>query len=77
MRTDEFGKPVVAKTGLGSSAALVTSLVACLLQSFGVVDLSASADKQLVHNLAQVAHCLAQGKVSAAKAIGTALTCGR
>ena len=33
------GGPVVAKTGMGSSDALVTSLVAALLQFAGVIDL--------------------------------------
>lgn len=57
------------KTGLGSSAALITSLVGALLCYFGAVKLnyrgqpSDPADLQLVHNLAQFCHCLAQGKV--------------
>lgn len=46
------------KTGLGSSAALITSLVTALLHHF---QLSPSLD--LVHNMAQYVHCLAQGKV--------------
>ncbi|KAJ2453469.1 phosphomevalonate kinase [Coemansia sp. RSA 2336] len=64
----------VHKTGLGSSAAMVTSLVASLLAHFGVVSKAdADVDKdragvslqslQLIHNIAQYAHCLAQGKV--------------
>ncbi|KAJ2825448.1 phosphomevalonate kinase [Coemansia erecta] len=64
----------VHKTGLGSSAAMVTSLVASILVHFGVLhkhDLcepekqsgAASKGLQLVHNIAQYAHCLAQGKV--------------
>lgn len=48
----------VHKTGLGSSAALITSLVTALLQHFGL-----SPDPDLVHNMAQYVHCLAQGKV--------------
>ncbi|KAJ9105869.1 hypothetical protein QFC20_004204 [Naganishia adeliensis] len=48
----------VHKTGLGSSAALITSLVTALLHHF---QLSPSLD--LVHNMAQYVHCLAQGKV--------------
>ncbi|KAJ9098228.1 hypothetical protein QFC21_004557 [Naganishia friedmannii] len=48
----------VHKTGLGSSAALITSLVTALLQHFGL-----SPDVDLVHNMAQYVHCLAQGKV--------------
>ena len=52
------------KTGLGSSAALVTALVAALLafqsQNDGV---DTPWQQQHVHNLAQAAHCAAQGKV--------------
>lgn len=54
------------KTGLGSSAALVTSLTASLLTHYlpsSVFDLSSSKGKQTLHNLAQAAHCAAQGKV--------------
>ncbi|KAJ2326236.1 phosphomevalonate kinase [Coemansia sp. RSA 2702] len=64
----------VHKTGLGSSAAMVTSLVASILVHFGIVDrsdlsvdreqrLAAPKSLQLIHNIAQYAHCLAQGKV--------------
>ena len=53
---DDNGKAIVNKTGLGSSAALVTSLVGALLQSFSI-----PLDR--VHNLAQICHCHAQGKV--------------
>ncbi|PIA16980.1 Phosphomevalonate kinase, partial [Coemansia reversa NRRL 1564] len=64
----------VHKTGLGSSAAMVTSLVASILVHFGILNkndicpvtrLSSSKLKslQLIHNVAQYAHCLAQGKV--------------
>ena len=52
----------VNKTGLGSSAALITALVASLLNFFGA-DISSDDGKMLVHNLAQIAHCAAQGKV--------------
>jgi phosphomevalonate kinase len=57
------------KTGLGSSAALTTSLVACLLSYFNVIKLPLSVqgatpeDLSLVHNLAQFCHCMAQGKI--------------
>ncbi|KAL7796622.1 ribosomal protein S5 domain 2-type protein [Trichoderma ceciliae] len=54
------------KTGLGSSAALVTSLTASLLTHYlpaGLCDLSSKQGKQTLHNLAQAAHCAAQGKV--------------
>ena len=59
------------KTGLGSSAALVTALTAALLTAF----LPSSDDTatthadleprflSIIHNLAQAAHCAAQGKV--------------
>ncbi|KAL0076953.1 Phosphomevalonate kinase [Phycomyces blakesleeanus] len=53
----------VHKTGLGSSAALTTSLVAALCAHFKAVDLDNQKDRTLVHNLAQFVHCFAQGKV--------------
>ncbi|KAI4370777.1 hypothetical protein MLD38_019087 [Melastoma candidum] len=70
----EKGKPEVAKTGLGSSAAMTTAVVAGLLHYLGVVDLSftsqkitrestVSIDLDIVHIIAQSAHCIAQGKV--------------
>ncbi|KAI8228061.1 hypothetical protein K4K54_002442 [Colletotrichum sp. SAR 10_86] len=54
------------KTGLGSSAALVTSLTAALLTHHlpsNLFNLSSEAGKHTLHNLAQAAHCAAQGKV--------------
>lgn len=66
----------VAKTGLGSSATLTTSLVAALLRFFGVVDLrdSKSAEElRLVHNLAQLVHCRAQGKVGSGFDVASAV----
>lgn len=54
------------KTGLGSSAALVTSLTAALLAHYlpvGTFDASTNEGKMVLHNLAQAAHCAAQGKV--------------
>jgi phosphomevalonate kinase len=69
----------VHKTGLGSSAALITSLVTALLVHTGIIPrsvLSAGPSntsntqedetvqaRRLAHNLAQHVHCLAQGKV--------------
>ncbi|KAJ7170543.1 phosphomevalonate kinase [Mycena crocata] len=58
----------VHKTGLGSSAALITSLVSSLLLHLGIIqpsDLSEndSEGRRLAHNLSQYVHCLAQGKV--------------
>ncbi|KAI1740089.1 ribosomal protein S5 domain 2-type protein [Xylaria scruposa] len=54
------------KTGLGSSAALVTSLTASLLTHYlpsSDFDLTTAEGKRTLHNLAQAAHCAAQGKV--------------
>ena len=64
------GKPIVNKTGLGSSAALTTSIVAAAYAVFsGMSATEATARgndfKERVHAAAQVAHCLAQGKVRA------------
>ncbi|KAF9452402.1 Phosphomevalonate kinase [Macrolepiota fuliginosa MF-IS2] len=67
----------VHKTGLGSSAALITSLVSALLVHLAVLPASALSEgegtddnekpdiegRRLAHNLAQYVHCLAQGKV--------------
>eukprot|EP00842_Homolaphlyctis_polyrhiza_P005529 jgi/Hompol1/5978/HPOL_002134-RA len=61
----------VNKTGLGSSAAMTTSLVAALLAHFSVISIPALhtethlAQQQtaIVYNLAQLCHCVAQGKV--------------
>lgn len=54
------------KTGLGSSAALVTSLTASLLVHYlpaDKFDLTSPYGQRTLHNLAQAAHCAAQGKV--------------
>lgn len=67
-------KPEVAKTGLGSSAAMTTAVVAALLHYLNIVNLSepaqgrhqessCDADLDLVHMIAQTSHCIAQGKV--------------
>jgi phosphomevalonate kinase len=68
----------VHKTGLGSSAALITSLVAGLLlhftaiprESFGEVD---GEGRRLAHNLSQYVHCLAQGKVGSGFDVASAV----
>ena len=68
---DEIALPEVAKTGLGSSAAMTTAVVAGVLQYLGRVDLplhgcfkeDVEADLELVHSVAQAAHCAAQGKI--------------
>lgn len=56
------------KTGLGSSAALITSLTAALLVHLDVVSQESLSEdvgggRRLAHNLAQFVHCVAQGKV--------------
>ena len=59
------GLPVekMKKTGLGSSAALTTSLVAALFAHFGVLDLQQAADREVLHRAAQFCHCLAQNSI--------------
>ncbi|KAJ7346631.1 phosphomevalonate kinase [Mycena albidolilacea] len=64
------GVPIaqVHKTGLGSSAALITSLISSLLLHLSIIppsDLTEneSEGRRLAHNLSQYVHCLAQGKV--------------
>jgi phosphomevalonate kinase len=61
------------KTGLGSSAALITALTAAMLSFFGGIDISSSDGKRTVHNLAQAAHCAAQGKVGSGFDIAAAV----
>lgn len=64
--TDAAGNVEIAKTGLGSSAALTTSLVSALLQWFEVTRVGLrpdSEDRRVVHNLAQLVHANAQGKI--------------
>lgn len=54
------------KTGLGSSAALVTSFTGALLTHYlssSQFSLSSEKGRSILHNLAQAAHCAAQGKV--------------
>lgn len=74
--------PEVAKTGLGSSAAMTTAVVAALLHYLGVVNLSSlindkgteeSVDLDLVHVIAQSAHCVAQGKVGSGFDVSSAV----
>ncbi|KLO19480.1 phosphomevalonate kinase [Schizopora paradoxa] len=68
----------VHKTGLGSSAALITSLVAALLLHFNAISVASlddllSSDRQLAHNAAQFIHCLAQGKVGSGFDVSAAI----
>lgn len=54
----------VNKTGLGSSAGLVTSLTAALLSVLiEGFDINHLKWKEIVHNLSQISHCKAQGKI--------------
>ena len=79
-RKDESGD--FAKTGLGSSATLVTSLLGALLHTFGAINLPAQGDVdntarkdaslRLLHNLSQLCHCAAQGKVGSGFDVSTA-----
>ncbi|KAI3703544.1 hypothetical protein L1987_73697 [Smallanthus sonchifolius] len=75
----QISKPEVAKTGLGSSAAMTTAVVAALLNYLGVVDLSSYSGAQhqenldVVHIIAQTAHCMAQGKVGSGFDVSSAV----
>lgn len=65
--------PEVAKTGLGSSAAMTSAVVASVLHYLGAVQLPCSSDLagqdsiaaglETVHAISQAAHSLAQGKI--------------
>ncbi|KAL6985677.1 phosphomevalonate kinase [Sarracenia purpurea var. burkii] len=75
-------KPEVAKTGLGSSAAMTTAVVAALLHYLRVVNLPSNdqyqekdkiADLDVVHMIAQTAHCIAQGKVGSGFDVSSAV----
>ncbi|KAJ3057499.1 phosphomevalonate kinase [Rhizophlyctis rosea] len=71
----------VHKTGLGSSAAMITSLTAALLSHFGVVSIpsenaASPAERtgiRLVHDAAQFCHCLAQGKIGSGFDVSSAV----
>ncbi|ORX47469.1 Phosphomevalonate kinase [Hesseltinella vesiculosa] len=64
----------VNKTGLGSSAALTTSLVAALLLHLGALtSVESPANLALVHNVAQFVHCYAQGKVGSGFDVSSAV----
>ncbi|CAK4217829.1 unnamed protein product [Aphanomyces euteiches] len=68
---DDAGRAKIAKTGMGSSAALITSLVGALLGFFNAADIPSTAHDdentrkgvQIVHNLAQICHSIAQEKI--------------
>lgn len=75
----QTSKPEVAKTGLGSSAAMTTAVVAALLNYLGVVNLTSYGGAQhqenldVVHIIAQTAHCMAQGKVGSGFDVSSAV----
>ncbi|PSR91606.1 Phosphomevalonate kinase, partial [Actinidia chinensis var. chinensis] len=80
----ENRKPEVAKTGLGSSAAMTTAVVAALLHYLTVVNLptlskdqqrekESTVDLDMVHVIAQTAHCIAQGKVGSGFDVSSAV----
>ncbi|KAF0977774.1 hypothetical protein FDP41_003096 [Naegleria fowleri] len=58
----DASKPI-HKTGLGSSAAMVTSLTSALILHFTNLDSSNEHVRELIHRVAQFCHCLAQGKI--------------
>lgn len=61
-----FNVPLTSahKTGLGSSAALVTALTTAILLHFiPTFDLCIPMNRTKIHNLAQIVHCAAQKKV--------------
>jgi phosphomevalonate kinase len=53
----------VKKTGLGSSAAMTSSLVSAILLHFGTIDIHSINGIKIAHNVAQASHCFAQGKI--------------
>lgn len=78
VRFHDFGVPIseANKTGLGSSAALVTAFTAALLSYYlpkRVFDLDTDAGKRKLHNLAQASHCAAQGKVGSGFDVASAV----
>ena len=67
-RFPDFSVPLTQahKTGLGSSAAVVTAFTAAVLAHYlppGAISLDSASGRTRLHNLAQAAHCAAQGKV--------------
>ncbi|KAF2654399.1 Phosphomevalonate kinase [Lophiostoma macrostomum CBS 122681] len=64
------------KTGLGSSAALVTSFTAALLTYYlpqDAFNIESDEGLRVLHNLSQAAHCAAQGKVGSGFDIASAV----
>ncbi|KAI8902397.1 ribosomal protein S5 domain 2-type protein [Globomyces pollinis-pini] len=63
----------VHKTGLGSSAAMVASLVFALLTHFNSKSAAVNFDTYQAERLAQVCHCVAQGKIGSGFDISAAV----
>ncbi|KAJ3081101.1 phosphomevalonate kinase, partial [Physocladia obscura] len=65
----------VHKTGLGSSAAMITSLVSAILVHFEVISIPSGEHGmvEFAHNMAQFVHCLAQGKVGSGFDVSSAV----
>lgn len=64
----------VPKTGLGSSAGLVTVLVAALVSRFEPhLDVTCQRNMVILHNLSQIAHCQAQGKIGSGFDVAAAI----
>ncbi|KAF2637964.1 Phosphomevalonate kinase [Massarina eburnea CBS 473.64] len=64
------------KTGLGSSAALVTAFTASVLSYYlprSLFDMTTPQSQEILHNLAQASHCAAQGKVGSGFDIASAV----
>ncbi|KAK8250664.1 phosphomevalonate kinase-like protein [Phyllosticta capitalensis] len=64
------------KTGLGSSAALVTAFTGAVLSHYlpkSAFSLDSDEGKSRLHNLAQAAHCAAQGKVGSGFDVASAV----
>ena len=77
-RFHNFGVPVTEahKTGLGSSAALVTSFTAAVLSYYlseEEFNLQEESSRRRLHNLAQASHCAAQGKVGSGFDVASAV----
>ena len=68
----------VHKTGLGSSAALITSLTCALMIHYKVIERDSIESRRedaltFVHNVAQYAHCVVQGKIGSGFDISAAI----
>lgn len=78
-RFHQFNAPItkVNKTGLGSSAALVTALTSAVLEFCFSRNPPARPEKrelqERLHRLAQLAHCAAQGKVGSGFDVASAV----